>query len=493
MTYKYRFPGLLLVLIIFTVMITPASVIADTGSMLESGMLVNAKMKSLAAGADIQYWTETSDIKAIRRAESLPDSFVPVEANTISIPDSGNPVYIFFDNEDDAGILYFYTEGNKILLNPDSSVLLSGNTALSDISGLADWDASGVLSLYGAFRHNTSLSDISPLSQWNTGSLVNAGYMFADDPALINITALANWDTSGVTDMSGLFSGAKSLKDALALRNWDTSNVTDMKYMFSCCSSVMFIDVSNWNTGKVTSMAGMFQVGDNWKGDGQLVEIIGLGNLDVSNVTDMTSMFYGAGQMMTYDIASWNVSKVESMNHMFCDNFKLRSLDLSGWDVSNLKTIYNMFNDNQNLRTIGDLSHWNTANLIDAGAWLNNAISFVGDNYGFMDLSGWNTRNLKSVGEMFCGTKIQTIDLSGWTFDSITNDVWEGVGDGIYYTFGNFSESTRGFGSMFGQTYRLNSVYISQTGWDSFNTAVERGVNTLDMWAHSTAAGFTVK
>lgn len=125
-----------------------------------------------------------------------------------------------------------------------------------------------------------------------------------------------------------------------------------MNCMFSNVMSLVFIDVTNWNTSKVTSMVSMFQVGESWKRNGQLIEILGLGNLDVSNVTDMTCMFYGAGQMQSYDIAGWDVSKVESMNHMFCDNCKLRSLDLSGWDVSNVKTMYDMFDDNFQLRTI---------------------------------------------------------------------------------------------------------------------------------------------
>ena len=413
----------------------PAS--ADTASILETGMTVNAKMKSLAAGTDQDYQSKSDKIKAIFMAGSLPDDFIPSDANTVSTPDSRNPIYIFFEN--DTGIMYFYTKGDTIYMNPDSSLLFANNTALTDISGIAGWDSSNVINMYGLFKN------------------------------------------------------ARSLADGLSLRNWDTSNVQDMRYMFSGCISVLFIDVSNWDTGKVLTMAGMFQVGDDWEGNGQLIEIIGLGDLDVSNVMDMTSMFYGAGQMTTYDIGRWNVSKVESMNHMFCDNFKLRSLDLSNWDVSSLKTIYNMFNDNNNLKSIGDVSRWDTANLIDAGCWLNNANSFVGDNYGVLDLSGWNTENLKSAGEMFFNTRIHTIDLSGWSFDSITNDLWEGAGSWIYYTTGNSIESTKGLGSMFHYTPNLTEVYISQAGLDSYNEAVERGVNILDMWTGSKAKGFTLK
>ena len=468
-----------------------ADISVDT--MLEEGNIVGTRMRSLAAGKNLADWTETSDIKEIRRAEILPDNFVPNNANTVSTPESRNPVYIFFNNENDAGILYFYSEADTIVMNPDSSFLFAFNTALTDISGLAGMDSSNVISFYGAFLRDSSLSDLSPLVSWDTSSLEDMGVMFADDLSLTNISALANWDTSSVTSMYALFLGARNLPDALALRNWDTSNVTDMSSMFSSAVSLMFVDVSNWNTSKVTSMDCMFQVGDSWKGNGQLLEIIGLGNLDVSNVTDMTCMFYGAGQMTTYDVASWDVSKVVSMNHMFCDNFKLRSLDLSAWDVSSLKTIFDMFDDNMNLRSIGDVSHWNTANLIDAGGWLNGAHAFVGDNNGVLDLSGWDTSNLKSAGEMFYYTSFHTIDLSGWTFDSITNDLWEGAGSGIYYETGNDTDEFKGLGSMFKDAKQLTTVYVSQSGLDSFNTVVENGVNTLDMWTSTKADGFTVK
>ncbi len=498
MTYKLECRSLALffsLLLFFNMsfLLSPSNADSSIDSMLEIGTVVNARMKSLAANAEKEYGEETADIKAIHMAESLPVNFVPSDANVVSTPDSRYPIYIFFDNEENAGILYFYTEGNTIIMNPDSSYMFFNHAALTDISGLAGWDSSNVVTLQGTFMRDSSLSEIIPLSNWNTCSLEIAAMLFSYDSALTDISALASWDTSHVTDMFALFGGAKSIKDGLALRNWDTSNVTDMSFMFSNCTSMLFADVSRWNTRKVTTMASMFQVGESWKGNGQLIEIVGLGDLDVSNVTDMTCMFYGAGQMTNYDIACWNVSKVESMNHMFCDNFKLRSLDLSNWDVSSLKTIYCMFDDNLKLKTVGDVSHWNTANLIDAGGWLNGAHSFVGDDNGVLDLSGWDTSNLKSAGEMFYYTTVHMIDLSGWTFDSITNDLWEEANSGIFYETGNNDEGLRGLGSMFKDTSRLTTVYVSQSGLDSYNMALENGINTLNMWTGSKADGFTVK
>ena len=435
-----KMPRMIFILILFgAFLLFPYAGADPIESMMEDGYTVNLKMRYLSAGDNQENWMQTSNVKAVLMADSLPDGFVPSYENTVSTDNSRYPIYIFFENKNDENILYFYTENDKIIMNPDSSLLFYNYPLLTDISGITDWDSSHVESMYA------------------------------------------------------LFAGDKSLPDALALRNWDTSNVVDMDCMFSGATSLMCIDVSDWNTGKVTTMAAMFEVGDDYMGNGQLWEILGLEKLDVSNVTDMTCMFYGAGKMTQYDIADWDVSNVISMNHMFCDNFSLRSLDLSRWDVSNVRTMYCMFDDNQSLKTIGDVSHWNTANLIDAGGWLNYSISFTGDESGTLDLSGWDTSKLKAVGEMFLNTKIQTIDLSGWTFASVTNDRWEGAGEGIYYEYGNASDTLNGFGQMFMKTPDLVAVYVSESGMESYNAAVKNGVNTLDMWSESKCTGFTVK
>ncbi len=436
-------------------------------AMLEIGPIVSAKIKALATIIDAEKKEKAYNIKAIRMADWLPDGFVPSDANTVSSLYSEYPIYIFFDNTDDAGIIYFYTEGNTIVMNPYSSSLFSDYKTLTDISGVSDWDASQVTNMNALFYGAKALSDID---------------------------ALKNWNTLNVTSMCALFNGAANLTNALALKNWNTSNVTDMSYMFSGATSLEFVDVTNWNTSKVKNMSCMFQVGNSWKADGQLIEIIGLGDLDVSNVTDMTCMFYGAGKMTYYDISRWDVSRVESMNHMFCDNRSLVSLDLSNWDVSSLKTIFCMFDDNVSLKTIGDVSHWNTSNLIDAGGWLNECSSFIGDKTGTLDLSGWNTSNLKAAGEMLLNnSSLHIIDLTGWTFDSVTNDKWEGTGRGIYYETGNNADSYKGLGGMFKGCKKLTAVYVSQSGLDSFSTAIERGVNTLDIWTRSKTDHFTVK
>ena len=169
--------------------------LANADSMLETGAIINSKMKSLAAGTETEYRARTSDIKAIRIADSLPTDFVPSEANTVSTADSDNPIYIFFDNENDAGIIYFYTEGKSIKMNPDSGYMFANNAALAGISGLADWDSSKVISLNGMFVNNSSLADISPLANWDTHNVAMLVLTFKNTSSLKDISALADWNT----------------------------------------------------------------------------------------------------------------------------------------------------------------------------------------------------------------------------------------------------------------------------------------------------------
>ena len=89
----------------------------------------------------------------------------------------------------------------------------------------------------------------------------------------------------------------------------------------------------------------------NYKGKGIFEETqfkyIDISDWDVSNVTDMSYMFFACEELKSVgDISSWDVSKVESMISMFSHCKTLTSVgDLSNWDVSNVKYMSYMFND----------------------------------------------------------------------------------------------------------------------------------------------------
>jgi len=114
------------------------------------------------------------------------------------------------------------------------------------------------------------------------------------------------------------------------ITNWDVSNVTDMSYLFYQKSQFNG-DVSSWDVSSVTDMTYMFDLSDNFNQN--------IGPWNVSNVTTMFSMF-GASNF-NQDISSWDVSKVTDMQNMF---YKTSfNQDISSWDVSSVTNMGSMF------------------------------------------------------------------------------------------------------------------------------------------------------
>ena len=105
-----------------------------------------------------------------------------------------------------------------------------------------------------------------------------------------NIYDLNFIDTSEITDMSWLFEYISCNFD---ISNWDVSNVKDMTGMFYCCYDFN-CDLSNWNVSNVTNMRDMFDTCERLECD--------LSSWNVSNVLDMRGMFKGCNKLT---IPSW--------------------------------------------------------------------------------------------------------------------------------------------------------------------------------------------
>ena len=119
------------------------------------------------------------------------------------------------------------------------------------------------------------------------------------------------------------------------LNDIDVSKITDMTSLFE--GTDFNGNISEWNVSNVKNMSGLFWACKSFDKD--------ISNLDVSNVTDMSYMFSEC-ESFNQDISNWDVSNVTNMRAMFsyCKSF---NQDISSWDVSKVKNMNNVFNDCQ--------------------------------------------------------------------------------------------------------------------------------------------------
>ena len=327
-------------------------------AMLDTGTTVNIKLKRLAGNSSAESYIEDTNVTAITRASTLPTDFIPTDDNIISVDGSIIPVYAWYDA--DTTTIYYYTESDEIIMNPDSSYMFRNFTSLSDATSIADWDTSNVTDMHGMFQsagRNATTWSIGDLSSWDTSKVTNMSGMFQSagfNATTWSIGDLSSWDTSKVTDMNGMFhfAGHNATTWSIGdLSSWDTSNVTDMSGMFSDAgynaTTWSIGDLSSWDTSKVTDMNEMFC----YAGYNATTWSIGdISSWNTSNVTDMSWMFLGAGSNATTwsigDLSSWDTSKVTDMGFMFYSsgyNATTFSLDLSSWDTSKVTDMSLMF------------------------------------------------------------------------------------------------------------------------------------------------------
>ena len=160
----------------------------------------------------------------------------------------------------------------------------------------------------------------------------------------------------------------------------------------------LYGQIGQWDVSQVNDMSTMFYDIDTFNDN--------LSKWDVSRVTEMRMMFAHA-RKFDQDLSKWDVSRVRRMGTMFRDAASFNH-DLSNWDVSRVTEMLMMFNLAKSFNQ--DLSEWDVSRVTDMRGMFANANSFNQTLCGteWMNSDALNvemfTNSLGSISDTVCGT-----------------------------------------------------------------------------------------
>lgn len=175
---------------------------------------------------------------------------------------------------------------------------------------------------------------------------------------------------------------------------------------------------------------------------------------DLSQVTNLSSMFYGATSFNT-NINNWDVSTITNMSATFRRTF-IFNQPLNNWDVSNVTNMGGMFrfalNFNQNI------NNWNISNVMGMARMF----EFTGDFN--QSLNDWNVSNCTNMYNMFYGATSFNQPLHNWDVSNVTNM------DGMFYGTSSFNQniSTWDYSNVNGFYEFLAESNLSPLNYDLF-------------------------
>ena len=229
--------------------------------------------------------------------------------------------------------------------------------------------------------------------------LTQANVVAARNQLILDLGALV--DGGGVAPLqNATIQGA--VNDALALdpvnasiaiptyglmADWDVSQVTDMSSLFENAFQYTGANISNWDVSNVTDMNEMFRNCADFNGD--------ITGWDVSSVTDMEELFDGC-ESFNQDIGSWDTSSVTTMRRMFYDCLVFNQ-DIGGWDTSSVTDMDQMIRYAEAFNQ--DIGSWDVSNVTTMNYMFENATDF--NNGGSSNINNWNPSSVSIFIGMF--------------------------------------------------------------------------------------------
>ena len=228
----------------------------------------------------------------------------------------------------------------------------------------------------------------------------DASKMFFAIDGLANINSLADVHVERTTDLSSMFeTNHIGLTNTDAFRNWDVSNVTNMNSMFGgyyASAITDFSGVADWDVSNVTDFT--------WFCNGHsITDLTAFSKWDTSSATSMRGMFWGLPELTSLEgIEGFKTGNVTNMGAMFYNSAdKLHDVDeLENWDVSNVENLSYMFYSDNGFTKVDNLD------------------------YGIFNVNGlrkWDVKKVTDMHSMFWGmNNLSDISgLSSWKTNSL--------------------------------------------------------------------------
>lgn len=266
------------------------------------------------------------------------------------------------------------------------------------------------------------------------------GFRFNDTGDRLKLSSIENGGNEfKLGNNNGYFRGCGNLTSVV---NLDTSEVTDMSYMFFYCSK--------FNQS--------------------------LPSFDTSKVTTMRSMFSGCSTF-NQPLANFDTPKLESTRYMFysCSNF---NQDISNFDTSNVITMEGMFYE---------CSAFNQPLNFDTSEVTNMSYMFYDCSTFNQSLSSFNTSKVTMMYAMLYSCSVFNQDISNFDVEGVTNlqNMLAGATSWSQANYDLFLISVAGQTVISGLTFNCSSNYTLGGAAEAARTSL---VND-DSWTISDLGG----
>ena len=158
-------------------------------------------------------------------------------------------------------------------------------------------------------------------------------------------------------------------------------SASDCDFMFSNCIKLVSIPWNEFNidTSQCTSMSGMFYTC-------RALTSLNLSSFDTSKVTMMNGMFYYCTALASLDLSNFDTSKATAIYQMFWYCESLTSLDLSNFDTSKVTSMNSMFNSCGSLQEIICPNGFDMSSCTDVRYMFSNCNSYTGEPLHFKNV-----------------------------------------------------------------------------------------------------------